>query len=472
MNLETKGDSKKDSLYIDGPMQLGPDVKGKEISTEPFTQAKGFIFYPFVDLMHHDVAFVTGKSLADMLKFASENKNVKCFNTNGCMKNKWDPMTLYTAFQEWNKGTYMVAPDPPGPFSQRAPKIVHQIFIQEGSDIGYAAKPSHMRDIELMCDRIGWKYMLWTEKELAEHKYPTLLAQFYIINDFGGIYIDNCRTIMKDLDTSPMQFEFFTSFMNERMAGRLDEGLIGGMKNNKVTERLIKIINEKKNNFSFSRSMREMRNVDKEGLFIYPSYFFSFAPLNNDVIPSDIATAVYTYIIQTPIQEIKRITSDVGMGLVETKRIETKREEKKEMETKREEKREEKKEVEKKLSSFIRVKVVSQNSSEITFMSEDYSVHTMNLVVPSKSVANYEYTGYIVDKVEHNNEEIMTWLNLLKITKCKYLVTNTFMGREGSQFEIVSLTEKPFSLQQPSIFSYNNKYFYLWDITKFPYFSL
>lgn len=142
---------------------------------------------------------------------------------------------------------------------QKIPKIIHQIWIGP-KKIPYNWINSFRQDF--MNKYPGWKYYLWTEKEIQnlnlknkeqyynEKSYngKSDILRYELMSKFGGIYIDAdsqwLGLNLNDLIEKTNYTGFFAAKECEKCKDSLASGVVGSSINNPITNYLIKMINQ------------------------------------------------------------------------------------------------------------------------------------------------------------------------------------------------------------------------------------
>lgn len=181
-----------------------------------------WIFYPSVDYAGNDVIHIGQKSIEELKKYASDNKEVVCFNTDGWMKRLWNPgnMNKWKWSPSGTTGLYVRKEKEESKDKKKnedfVPSIIHQTKLD--------------KDNKKVCEEIGWEYIVWEGKEFEDfwnNKYK-------IINEYGGIFVESDRKITKEIanidrsniilgyaDNSPLIDEGFIGFNEDSTMGRL-----------------------------------------------------------------------------------------------------------------------------------------------------------------------------------------------------------------------------------------------------------
>lgn len=225
------------------------------MNLETKNPARDFIFYPFIDLYGYDVEFLKDLRLENLASKANQSDAIICFNTAGCMKNRWDPVAAVKIYHSWQQGTY--AKPPKG--EAKIPKIVHQI-----GDVSSSVQ-------KVVEQEPDWIYMVHKEG----NKYD-------ILKQHGGIFIDKDCDLLKPLKEHLLCHDIFAAFESENHThGVISTKIIGAMKGCKTLDKL-KTLDE--------------QNVAISGvnIFIYPSYYFYPMSRFGDMCSDELITLSYT----------------------------------------------------------------------------------------------------------------------------------------------------------------------------------
>jgi len=249
------------------------------MSLEKKDPAHDFIFYPFLDLSGYDVRCLGGNNFVKLTRDANTSQDVICFNTNGYMKNTWNPINSIKSFNSWTTGTYVKKPRLTSP---KIPRIVHQIGIES---------QAIRKTIE---QETGWQYMFWPES--TTNKYD-------VLKKHGGIYLDSKCDLLRALDDSLLVHDFFIGFENEQhLTGLVSSKIMGCVPDCKLLDVL-----------KASISMDDQHNAtllkDATNSFIYPSYYFYPMSRVGDMCDDALILLSYTN-LRWDVPESKGSTND------------------------------------------------------------------------------------------------------------------------------------------------------------------
>lgn len=146
---------------------------------------------------------------------------------------------------------------------QKIPKIIHQVWIGP-KEVPWKWINSFKEDF--MKKHPGWKYYLWTDKEVAklnlvnkthydnEKRYEGKadILRYELLYKFGGIYIDaDSYWLGLDLDDLIKQTNytgFFAAIENNKICNKcLANGVMGSSVNNPIAKYLVDILNKQYN---------------------------------------------------------------------------------------------------------------------------------------------------------------------------------------------------------------------------------
>jgi hypothetical protein len=237
------------------------------MTLEAKNPARDFIFYPLLDLYGHDVEFMKDIRIESLTNRANQSDKIVCFNTGGCMKQTWNPITATKLYGSWKEGTYVKRPKG----EARISKIVHQ--IGNGSS-------SVQKVVE---QESGWVYMA--------HKNGN---KYDILKEYGGIFIDKACDLLKPLKESLLCHDIFVAFENEKhFPGVISTNVIGAVAGCKALDTLKEL--DEQNNIS----------IGDLNIFIYPSYYFYPVSRVGDMCSDELITMSYTNYIAEKADEIK-----------------------------------------------------------------------------------------------------------------------------------------------------------------------
>ena len=119
-----------------------------------------FLFYPNLDSPGNDIAHDSNTEMV------LQNPDAIGFNTNGWIKSSFNIKNLKPFGSSSSDGTYLKNPCLfSSTLDQKIPKIIHQIWI------GPKKSPIYMEQMQKSYVEAGWKYILWDEAKIANHKF-------------------------------------------------------------------------------------------------------------------------------------------------------------------------------------------------------------------------------------------------------------------------------------------------------------
>lgn len=126
---------------------------------------------------------------------------------------------------------------------QKIPKIIHQIWI--GGEIPPTEKKL-CEEWKKECERLGWKYILWGDKEVSEYEIKNKdlfdktksigqksdIIRLQILKEYGGIYLDTDFKFVRMFDEKILTLEFFASLTYDRKPIIMNSIMGSSKKNN------------------------------------------------------------------------------------------------------------------------------------------------------------------------------------------------------------------------------------------------
>tara|TARA_B100001059_G_C17809273_1_gene571223 strand:- start:63 stop:1016 length:954 start_codon:yes stop_codon:yes gene_type:complete len=182
---------------------------------------------------------------------------------------------------------------------QKIPKIIHQIWIGP-KDVPWKWINSFKEDF--MKKHPGWKYYLWTDKEVAklnlvnrihydnEKKYygKADILRYELLYKFGGIYIDAdsywLGLDLGDLIKQTNYTGFFAAIENKKKCNKcLANGVMGSSVNNPIAKYLVDNILNNQYNTQIQYTVDAYKRVGpyyidqilyKFNITVFPDYYF------------------------------------------------------------------------------------------------------------------------------------------------------------------------------------------------------
>lgn len=176
----------------------------------------------------------------------------------------------------------------------RIPKIIHQIWL--GSQVPECFKEYMASWVEFHLD--GWRYILWTEKEIAEldmhnRQYYNLtdnygmkadLARTEILYQYGGVYVETDFQCLRPLDILHYAYDFYIGIQPlDSQFLQLGIGIIGSRAGHPILKHSIETIKDdwhkkgaplKTGPVHFTRSFYMMADIHGMIDIAFPASYF------------------------------------------------------------------------------------------------------------------------------------------------------------------------------------------------------
>ena len=182
---------------------------------------------------------------------------------------------------------------------QKIPKIIHQVWIGP-KDVPWKWINSFKEDF--MKKHPGWKYYLWTDKEVAKlnlvnkthydnekgYNGKADILRYELLYKFGGIYIDAdsywLGLDLGDLIKQTNYTGFFAAIENKKKCNKcLANGVLGSSVNNPIAKYLVDILNKQYNKHIRDYAVGPWKTLGpyyvdqvlyKFNITVFPDYYF------------------------------------------------------------------------------------------------------------------------------------------------------------------------------------------------------